>query len=120
MTNEEDKADDMETNGSTAEAKQLDSVTDVVQEQELDASKAEQAMNALSSDDIKKKGGSDSKATALAAVIVSKEDIAAIVDEMEVTEEMAEKVLREVAISMGGNPSGMVEAALRKLVTSTS
>lgn len=111
MTDEE-KADDMENNDSTAEAKQLDSVTDMVQEQELDASKAQQAMSALSSDN--RKG--DDKEAALAAVVVSKEDIATVVDEMEISEELAEKVLREVAVE--GKPGGMVQAALRKLVTS--
>jgi hypothetical protein len=111
MTDEE-KADDMENNDSTAEAKQLDSVTDMVQEQELDASKAQQAMSALSSDNRKE----DDKEAALAAVVVSKEDIATVVDEMEVSEELAEKVLREVAVE--GKPGGMVQAALRKLVTS--
>jgi NACalpha-BTF3-like transcription factor len=108
---EDEKADDVENSGSTDEAKQLDSVTDMVQEQELDASTAQQAMSALSSD--KKKD--DGKAIALAAVVVSKEDIAIVVEEMEVSEELAERVLREVAVE--GNPNEMVQQALRKLVT---
>ena len=109
MSTEED---DTANNDSSREAKQLDSVTDMVQEQELDASKAQQAMSALS----RSNKEDDSKAAALAAVTVSKEDIAAIVDEMEVTEEIADKVLREVAIE--GHQERMLEAALRKLVTS--
>jgi len=104
--------DNTANNDSSREAKQLDSVTDMVQEQELDASKAQQAMSALSSADKE----DDSKAAALAAVAVSKEDIATIVDEMEVSEAIADKMLREVAIE--GNQDRMVEAALRKLVTS--
>jgi len=109
---EDDKADDMENKDSTAEAKQLDSVTDMVQEQELDASQALQAMSALSSD--KKK--EDHKSDALASVVIKKEDIAMVVEEMEISEELAEKVLREVAVE--GHESNLVVAALRKLVTS--
>lgn len=104
--------EDETNNDASREAKQLDSVTDMVQEQELDASKVEQAMTALSSE----KKEDDSKAAALAAVTVSKEDIATIVEEMEVTEEIADKVLREAAIE--GHQDRMLQAALRKLVTS--
>ena len=49
-----------------AEAKQLDSVTDVVKEAELDASKAQEAMSALST----AKQEDDGTAAALAAVAV--------------------------------------------------
>ena len=104
--------EDDENNDSSEEAKQLDSVTDMVQEQELDASKVQQAMDALSSE----RKEDDSKAAALAAVTVSKEDIATIVEEMEVTEEIADKVLREAAIE--GHQDRMLQAALRKLITS--
>jgi hypothetical protein len=96
-----------------AEAKQLDSVTDFIREDELDASKVKEAMSALST----AKQEDDSNAAALAAVSVSKEDVALIVSELEVTDEIAERVLREVAAEAGeGN---MLEAALRKLVTSS-
>lgn len=104
--------EDESENDSSREAKQLDSVTDMVQEQELDASKVQQAMDALSSE----RKEDDGKAAALAAVIVSKEDIATIVEEMEVTEEIADKVLREAAIE--GHQDRMLQAALRKLITS--
>ena len=59
----------------------------------------------------------DGTAAALAAVAVSKEDVAMIVSELEVTEEVAERVLREVATESGQEK--MLEAALRKLVTSS-
>ena len=104
--------EDESNNDSSREAKQLDSVTDMVQEQELDASKVQQAMDALSSE----RKEDDSKAAALAAVTVSKEDIATIVEEMEVSEEIADKVLREAAIE--GHQDRMLQAALRKLITS--
>eukprot|EP00980_Cylindrotheca_fusiformis_P007543 scaffold1561_cov129-Cylindrotheca_fusiformis.AAC.35 len=94
------------------EAKQLDSVTDRVKETEIDASKAQQAMSALSSANKEE----DSKAAALASVAVSKEDVALIVSELEVTEEEAERCLREVAAT--AEEGKMLEAALRKLVTS--
>ena len=94
------------------QAKQLDSVTDVVKEAELDASKAQQAMSALSTNQHEH----DEKASALAMVAVSKEDVALIVSELEVTEEIAERALREVAADAEGGE--MVVAALRRLVTS--
>jgi NACalpha-BTF3-like transcription factor len=95
-----------------AEAKQLDSVTDVVTETELDASKVQQAMSALST----AKQEDDGNAAALASVAVSKEDVALIVSELEVSEEIAERVLREVASE--AKEGKMLEAALRKLVRS--
>mmetsp|Transcript_128068 Transcript_128068/g.190841 ORF Transcript_128068/g.190841 Transcript_128068/m.190841 type:complete len:135 (-) Transcript_128068:1575-1979(-) len=95
-----------------AQAAQLDSVTDRVKETELDASKAQQAMSALSTTN----NEGDAKAAALASVAVSKEDVALIVAEMEVTEEVAERVLREVASEL--KEGNVLEEALRKLVTS--
>jgi NACalpha-BTF3-like transcription factor len=95
------------------EAKQLDSVTDMVKEAELDESKAQQAMSALSSSAKEE----DSKAAALASVAVSKGDVALIVSELEVTDEVAERALREVAA--GAEEGKMLEEALRKLVTSS-
>jgi hypothetical protein len=95
------------------EAKQLDSVTDRYEEKELDASKAQQAISALSTN-------SANAATVEKVVAVSKEDVALIVSELEVTEEVAERVLREVALQDGVGEDGdsMVVAALRRLVTS--
>ena len=56
----------------------------------------------------------DHKAAALAAVTISKEDVALIVSELEVSEEVAERVLREVSLeTKGGN---VVEAALLSLI----
>jgi HYPK UBA domain len=95
-----------------AEAKQLDSVTDVVKEAELDASKAKEAMTALSS----AKREDDSKAAALAAVTISRDDVMLIVSELEVTEDVAERVLREVALE--AEDGNILETALRRLVTS--
>jgi NACalpha-BTF3-like transcription factor len=95
-----------------AQAAQLDSVTDRVTETELDASKAQEAMSALSTTNPE----DDAKAAALASVAVSKEDVALIVSEMEVTEEVAERVLREVALEL--KEGNVLEEALRKLVTS--
>mmetsp|Transcript_46490 Transcript_46490/g.68731 ORF Transcript_46490/g.68731 Transcript_46490/m.68731 type:complete len:102 (+) Transcript_46490:39-344(+) len=94
------------------EAKQLDSVTDHVQEQELDASKAKEAMSALA------KGPpvssmEDSAGKAKAAV--SKDDVALIVSELEVSEDVAERALREVGSKAEGGKSVVAEA-LRQLV----
>ena len=103
------------------EAKQLDSVTDMVKETELDANKAQQAMSALSTT---KQEDADGKATALAAISVSKDDVALIVSELDVSEDVAERALREVALAAGENGGAgatddnkMVVAALRQLVT---
>jgi len=92
-----------------AEAKQLDSVTDVVKETEIDAGKAQQAIGLIAEEK-----ENDHKAAALAAVAVSKEDVALIVLELEVTEEVAERVLREV--SLEAKEGDVVEAALRMLI----
>jgi hypothetical protein len=95
------------------QARQLDSVTDFHTETEIDASKAQQAMSALANSN----KADDPKAAALAAVAVSKEDIAVIVSELEVTDQVAERTLREVVVE-GADEKKMLEAALRKLVTS--
>ncbi|KAK1748715.1 hypothetical protein QTG54_000654 [Skeletonema marinoi] len=87
------------------EAKQLDSVTDRVQETELDESRSNQALSALNS----AKSGS----AAAASISVKKEDVDVIVAELEVTEDEATAALRDVAAE-GGN----LADALRRLVTS--
>ena len=92
------------------QAKQLDSVTDRVQEQEVDALRAQQAMSSLSSKN------EDSDMNSSDQVAVSKEDIDLIVSELEVTEEHAKKTLQEVAGSLKEGDT-LVVAALRKLVT---
>jgi len=95
------------------EAKQLDSVTDRVQEKELDASRANQALGALSTT------ASDG-AAAPAAIAVKKEDVDVIVAELEVTEDEAAAALRAAAGEGNGNIEGqqLVAAALRRLVVS--
>jgi|UPI000581A811 hypothetical protein len=94
-----------------AQAKQLDSVTDRVDEQEVDGTKAQEAMNALMTKN-------EANVSAADQVAVSKEDVAAIVDELEVTEELAERTLRQAALEMRDSDS-VLFVALRKLVTST-
>ena len=90
------------------EAKQLDSVTDVFQEKEIDASKAQAAMSSLTTNS----QDQTSAASAASQVAVSKEDVALIVSELEVTEEVATRALR--------SETGDVVAALRQLVTNTT
>jgi len=93
------------------QAKQLDSVTDRVQEKEVDATKAQQAMTALST------AGEEGQLAAAEALAVSKEDVDLIVSELEVTSEAAQMALREVALEVKEGDS-LVVAALRKLATS--
>lgn len=92
------------------EAKQLDSVTDRVQETELDASRSNKALSSLNSDS---KLGS---ATA-ASISVRKEDVDVIMEELEVTEDEAAAALRAVAAEGGDLDGGLVTEALRRLVT---
>lgn len=95
------------------EAKQLDSVTDRVQEAELDASRANQALGALSS-------GAAAAAVATKTMAVKKEDVDVIVEELEVTEDEAAAALRAAAGEGDGTLEGrkLVAAALRRLVVS--
>lgn len=98
--------------GTQAEqAQQLDSVTDRVQESELDASKAQQAMQGLTSANNK-----STTADAASQVAVSKEDVALVMSEMEVTQDIAERALRSVKPP---DESKRVVEALRHLVTSS-
>lgn len=94
--------------------KQLDSVTDNVQEQELDAIKAQEAMSALSDNQ------QQNSLSAADQIEVAKEDVDLIVSELEISEDLAERTLREVAIEMkdGDANVSMVVAALRRLVVS--
>lgn len=94
------------------EAKQLDSVTDRVQETELDASRSNKALSALNS--------SKSGATAFGSKHnpVKKEDVDVIVSELEVTEDEAAAALRAVAAEGSVSGDSLVTEALRRLVTS--
>ena len=94
------------------QAQQLDSVTDRVQESELDASKAQQAMSALTS----AKNNSTTADAASQVVAVSKEDVELVMSEMEVTQDVAERALRNVKTT---DESKRVVEALRNLVTSS-
>ena len=94
------------------QAKQLDSVTDRVEEQEVDLGKAQMAMSSL--------GGAAADG-AEANLAVSAADVQVICDELEVTEEEAAKVLRQVAaaglVASTEDHDGWVAAALRHLIT---
>ena len=89
------------------EASQLDSVTDRFQESEINAIKAQQAFSSLTAPSSSQQAASQQQ-----QVAVSKEDVALIVNELEVTEEVATRALRSV--------EGNVAEALRQLVTSTN
>lgn len=89
------------------EAKQLDSVTDRVQDKEFDANVAKSAMSALAKQE-------DSQAEQQQTVAVSKEDVDLIVDQLEVTKDEAERALREVKEEDG---KSAIFLALKKLVT---
>ena len=89
------------------EAKQLDSVTDRVQDKEFDENVAKDAMSAL-------RQQSESQAEQQTTVAVSKEDVDLIVEQLEVSREEAERALREVKEEDG---KSALFYALRKLVS---
>jgi NACalpha-BTF3-like transcription factor len=89
------------------EAKQLDSVTDRVQDKEFDENVAKDAMSAL-------RKQSENQAEQQQAVAVSKEDVDLIVEQLEVSREEAERALREVKDEDG---KSALFLALRKLVS---
>jgi hypothetical protein len=94
------------------EAKQLDSVTDRVQEKELDEGRASQALGALN-------GSSSKHALDSQQIEVKKEDVDVIVEELEITEDEATVALRAVLVEDGSlEGQGLVAAALRRLVVS--
>lgn len=97
---------------SKKQAQQLDQLTDHVQERDMniDASKAAQMMTTLqSSHDGNQVSGNES-------VIISKEDVKVIVDELEVTDEVATEALKNVMLTEGDQPPRV--RALRYLLTS--
>ena len=101
------------------EAKQLDSVTDRVQEKELDESRASQALGALSGAGTKQSGEGGATSSSPPAIAVKKEDVDVIVAELEVTEDEASAALRAVVAEDGGlEGQQLVAAALTKLVVS--
>lgn len=98
-----------------AEAKQLDSVTDMVAEQTVDETKAQAAMSALSS----VKESTATKIQEVASIV--KEDVELIMSELDVTEDVARKTLHDVAVEKKiskREDDALVKAALQKLVTS--
>lgn len=99
-----------------AQAKQLDSVTDRHQETEVDATRAQEAMGALSS----AQSSGDHRNENVGSLVVA-EDVALICDELDVTEDVAKRALREAAAELGVTQregQALVIKALKKLVTS--
>ena len=97
------------------QAKQLDSVTDKVEEKTLDAAKAQEAMGALSV------GKATRKVEAVEKLKFVQQDVDLICDELDVTEETAKRALREAAVELGASKregQALVVCALKKLVTS--
>ncbi|KAI2501972.1 hypothetical protein MHU86_12455 [Fragilaria crotonensis] len=88
------------------EAKQLDSVTDRVQDKEFDENVAKDAMSAL-------RQQSENQTEQQQTVAVSKEDVDLIVEQLEVSREEAEMALREVKDADG---KSALFLALKKLV----
>eukprot|EP00824_Muranothrix_gubernata_P015153 TRINITY_DN31443_c0_g1_i1.p2 TRINITY_DN31443_c0_g1~~TRINITY_DN31443_c0_g1_i1.p2 ORF type:complete len:106 (+),score=29.68 TRINITY_DN31443_c0_g1_i1:170-487(+) len=77
------------------QAGDLDKVTDYHEEREMNTSKVEEAMSILVAEEKKDKEAAAVRERQLAAVKVNAEDIALIVQEMEVDVQTAERKLRE-------------------------
>ena len=99
------------------EAKQLDSVTDrVIDRESMSASKATEAMSTLAS-----KRNETDQDVLLDTIHVSKEDVDLIVHELEVTEDVATKALKEVisrGLAVAEEGKSAVGEAIRKLIVS--
>ena len=103
---------------SAQAAKQLDSVTDRVQETELDSSKVRQAMAGVGSNEAAK---STKSTLTLAQIRVARDDINVLMEHFEVTEDQAIKALKECSLEIqqaGGSVEGdvVLAAALKKLL----
>ncbi|KAJ1459075.1 hypothetical protein M885DRAFT_613974 [Pelagophyceae sp. CCMP2097] len=88
----------------------LDKVTDYVETQELDATQTHGAMDALAGVVVQQTEAERQRELELAAVTVKPEDLSAIMTELEVSKELADRTLR----IHGGD----LVAALRALVSS--
>mmetsp|Transcript_11467 Transcript_11467/g.13141 ORF Transcript_11467/g.13141 Transcript_11467/m.13141 type:complete len:104 (+) Transcript_11467:63-374(+) len=101
------------TSEKVEEAKQLDSVTDNVQAKEFDVNQAKDAMASLKTTE---------QSTGLSEkdqIAVSKEDVNLIIEQLDVTEEEAERALREAISEKTNNGDGKsaIYFALQKLIT---
>jgi NACalpha-BTF3-like transcription factor len=103
-----------------AQAKQLDSVTDNIAEQEVDADRAAQALSGLSNP----ANTNGTRDESVSSLTFSKSDIDFIITELEVSEHVAIEALRVVAMEALSNGTGplvgadLLKAALHKLITS--
>lgn len=95
------------------EAKQLDSVTDRILETDaMEEDKAKNAMAALNN------SHDNSETQQLSAISVEQADIDVIVEELEVTDDMAKRALQEVIFEgLVADGKTALEVALRRLVT---
>lgn len=94
------------------EAKQLDSVTDrIVEKDAVEEHKAKDAMAAL------RNTGDDSRAKALDSIQVDQKDVDVIIDELEVSEDVARGVLKNVIFEgLVKEGTSALEEALRRLL----
>lgn len=103
MANNEDDAQ-IEVEESTSEiktkkhdsgARDLEKVTDYVEEKEISAQSIGDAMKAMSDRKTKERAKKQERERELAKVKINKEDVDLIVAEMEITRQIAERTLRE-------------------------
>lgn len=97
------------TRDAAEQSKALDSITDRVEEKELDEEKLKREYRKIAEQDRKEQEEKRKREKELAKIKVSKEDVQAIVREMEVDSDEAERKLKE--------HNGDVVAALKSYLT---
>eukprot|EP00898_Chlorokybus_atmophyticus_P004335 jgi/Chlat1/4902/Chrsp31S04914 len=106
---EEASAADAAGKDRQQQTKALSSITDVVEEKQLDATRVQRAMQMLSAKDEASRQAQLLREKELAAVKINQADVDLIATEMELDKKVAERTLRE--------HKGDTVAALRSLLT---
>lgn len=91
----EDDANEIKTKKHDSGARDLEKVTDYVEEKEISAQSIGDAMKAMSDRKTKERAKKQERERELAKVKINKEDVDLIVSEMEITRQIAERKLRE-------------------------
>ncbi|RLN97725.1 hypothetical protein BBJ28_00018235 [Nothophytophthora sp. Chile5] len=92
---EQDDAKEEQLKSKADESNAMEKLTDLVEEKQMDENKMKEAFQALRKQEEADKEAERKREKALAAVKVSKEDVALLALEMELTTQQADRKLRE-------------------------
>lgn len=92
---EVEESTEIKTKKHDSGARDLEKVTDYVEEKEISAQSIGDAMKAMSDRKTKERAKKQERERELAKVKINKEDVDLIVAEMEITRQIAERTLRE-------------------------